>query len=187
MNIGIRKLEIEDLDELPEFDDSFTVDSKLVLSLSAMDQKIEYTVKKIQSYEKNYSEDTYKEHQEDDFDYSEYVDNPDKIMYLAFINQRIIGMVILKRNWNSFAYVEDIKVDKQYRQLGVGRKLMERAKQWAQACNMAGIMLETQNNNVGACRFYESCGFVIGGFDFLVYKGIHEQSDEVAVYWYLPL
>ena len=49
----------------------------------------------------------------------------------------------------------------------------------------AGIMLETQNNNVAACKFYEKCGFVIGGFDFLVYKGLDIENDEVAIYWYL--
>lgn len=50
---------------------------------------------------------------------------------------------------------------------------------------MPGIMLETQNNNVAACKFYEKCGFVIGGFDFLVYTGLDKTSDEVAIYWYL--
>ncbi|MDZ5609626.1 GNAT family N-acetyltransferase [Bacillus pseudomycoides] len=185
MDILIRKLELEDLNEFPEIDDSFTVDSKLVLSLGAKNQRIEYTVREIPSYEKNYSEDIYKEDQEDDLDYSEYVTNPDQIIFLAFMDHQMIGMIILKRNWNSFAYVEDIKVDKQYRQLGVGRKLIKRAKCWAQACKMPGIMLETQSNNVRACKFYESCGFVIGGFDFLVYKGSNEQSDEVAIYWYL--
>ncbi|MFJ8530258.1 GNAT family N-acetyltransferase [Bacillus sp. NPDC094106] len=185
MDIFIRKLEIEDLNAIPEIDDSFTVDSKLVLSLAAMNQRIEYIVKEIQSYEKNYSEGIYNEDQEGDLDYNEYINNPNKIIFLAFMNQRMIGMIILKRNWNSFAYVEDIKVDKQFRQLGVGRKLIEQAKHWAQACEMPGIMLETQSNNVRACKFYESCGFVIGGFDFLVYKGMNEQSDEVAIYWYL--
>ena len=185
MDIIIRKLELEDLNEFPEIDDSFTVDSKLVLSLGAKNQRIEYTAREIPSYEKNYSEDIYKEDQENDLDYSEYVNNPDKINYLAFMNHQIIGMIIVKRNWNGFAYVEDIKVDKQFRQLGVGRKLIERAKDWAQVCEMPGIMLETQSNNVRACKFYENCGFVIGGFDFLVYKGINEQNDEVAIYWYL--
>ncbi|EEM10803.1 MULTISPECIES: GNAT family N-acetyltransferase [Bacillus] len=185
MDIFIRKLEIKDLNKIPEIDDSFTVDSKLVLSLEAKNQRIEYTVREIPSYEKTYSEDIYKEDQENDLDYSEYVNNLDKIIYLAFMNHQIIGMIILKRNWNSFAYVEDIKVDKQFRQRGVGRKLIEQAKHWAQACEMPGIMLETQSNNVRACKFYENCGFVIGGFDFLVYKGIHEQNDEVAIYWYL--
>ncbi|MBC6973148.1 GNAT family N-acetyltransferase [Bacillus sp. Xin] len=185
MDIFIRKLELEDLNEFPEIDDSFTVDSKLVLSLEAMGHQIEYTVQDIPGFEKNYSEDIYKEEQENDLDYSEYVNNPDKIIYLAFINCQMIGMIIVKKNWNGFAYVEDIKVDKQFRQFGVGRKLIERAKYWAQTGKMLGIMLETQNNNVRACKFYESCGFVIGGFDFLVYKGINEQSDEVAIYWYL--
>ncbi|MEN1937947.1 GNAT family N-acetyltransferase [Paenibacillus sp. 102] len=185
MAILIRKLEIKDLNETPEIDDSFTVDSKLVLSLRAMDQRIEYTVQEITSYEKNYSEDRYMEDQEGDLDYREYVNHPDKIIFLAFMNHEMIGIIILKRNWNGFAYVEDIKVDKQFRQLGVGRKLIERAKHWAKSCKMPGIMLETQSNNVRACKFYESCGFVIGGFDFFVYKGMNEQSDEVAIYWYL--
>ncbi|TKI00778.1 GNAT family N-acetyltransferase, partial [Bacillus cereus] len=41
------------------------------------------------------------------------------------------------------------------------------------------------NNNVAACKFYEKCGFVIGGCDFLVYKGLDKTSDEVAIYWYI--
>lgn len=91
----------------------------------------------------------------------------------------------MKKNWNSFAYIEDIKVDKKYRVLGDGRSLINQAKQWAKKGNMPGIMLETKNNNVLACKFYEKCGFVIGGFDFLVYTGLHEKSGEVAIYWYL--
>ncbi|KEK22878.1 GNAT family N-acetyltransferase [Bacillus gaemokensis] len=185
MDILIRKMEVADLNKLPEVDDSFSIDSMLVLSLAKADKRIEYTVKEIPSYEKSYSEDIYNEDQEEDLDYSRYIDNPNQIIFLAFVNDRMVGQIILKRNWNSYAYVEDIKVDKQFRQLGVGRKLIERAKNWAQAGEMPGIMLETQNNNVSACRFYESCGFIIGGFDFLVYKGINEQSDEVAIYWYL--
>ncbi len=34
-------------------------------------------------------------------------------------------------------------------------------------------------------RGYESCGFVIGGFDDLLYKGLHPQTNEAAIYWYL--
>lgn len=35
-----------------------------------------------------------------------------------------------------------------------------------------------------ACLFYESCGFVIGGFDARLYKNIEKISDEIAIYWY---
>lgn len=47
MDIFIRKLEIKDLNKIPEIDDSFTVDSKLVLSLEAKNQRIEYTVREL--------------------------------------------------------------------------------------------------------------------------------------------
>ena len=90
----------------------------------------------------------------------------------------------MKKNWNHYAYIEDITVDKKYRTLGVGKRLVDQAKKWAKKDNMPGIMLETQNNNVAACKFYEKCGFVIGGFDFLVYKGLDKTNDEVAMYWY---
>jgi len=46
-------------------------------------------------------------------------------------------------------------------------------------------MLETQSNNVAACKFYASCGFVIGGVDLHLYQGLHPQSDEIAIFWYL--
>ncbi|MNC51321.1 Acetyltransferase (GNAT) family protein [compost metagenome] len=65
------------------------------------------------------------------------------------------------------------------------RQLMEQAKRWALERELPGVMLETQSINVRACRFYESRGFVIGGFDQYVYKGIPVVSGEAAVYWYL--
>ncbi len=76
-------------------------------------------------------------------------------------------------------------MDKKYRVFGIGRSLIEQAKQWAKKGNIPGILLETQNNNVVACEFYGKCRFVIGSFDFLVYTGLHEKSKEVAIYWYL--
>jgi ribosomal protein S18 acetylase RimI-like enzyme len=46
-------------------------------------------------------------------------------------------------------------------------------------------MLETQNNNLAACRLYESYGFVVGGVDHLLYRAIDPTSHEVAIFWYL--
>lgn len=50
--------------------------------------------------------------------------------------------------------------------------------------NLPGMMLETQNNNLGACRLYERCGYVMGGVDHLRYRGIDPQTREVAIFWY---
>ena len=72
-----------------------------------------------------------------------------------------------------------------FRRQGVGKALIVQARQWAQERNLAGIMLETQNNNVGACMLYERCGFRLGGVDKYLYKGINSETDEVALYWYV--
>ena len=182
MNLVIRELETNDLDNLPEIDDSFIVNTRLILSLSKGNRRIEYTVEDVPSYEKSYLQN---QDDNEELAYNEYINKPNQVIYIALLHNQIIGLIVLKKNWNHYAYIEDITVDKKYRTLGVGKRLIAQAKQWAKEGNMPGIMLETQNNNVAACKFYEKCGFVIGGFDFLVYKGLDIENDEVAIYWYL--
>lgn len=147
-----------------------------------MDQKVSYTIKKIPCYTKSYQDDPTEDISNQD-DWS-YMNNPDQAIFLAFVKNELAGKVVVRRNWNAFASIEDIHVDRSYRRLGVGRRLVEKAKQWVMDQDLAGIMLETQNTNVRACKFYESLGFVIGGFDFCVYKGI-QSTEETAIYWYL--
>ena len=36
---------------------------------------------------------------------------------------------------------------------------------WAKQKDLCGLMLETQNNNLLACRFYIKKGFVLGAVD----------------------
>lgn len=181
MDIAIKAMTGGERDIRMDIDDSFTVDSTLVLSLT--DGKIGYTVKKIPRYEKSYSDEQFAEAGEEDL--PEYIDNPNRIIYLAFAEEQAVGRIVLRRNWNRYAYVEDIAVHRSYRGLGIGRQLIERAKLWAQADGMPGIMLETQSNNVRACQFYERCGFIVGGFDSQLYRGIQQTNDEVAIFWYL--
>ena len=58
------------------------------------------------------------------------------------------------------------------------------AKKWSQEKKLKGIMLETQNTNVGACKFFEKCDFVLGGFDKYLYQGLQKGTEEIALYWY---
>ncbi|MGG0120684.1 streptothricin N-acetyltransferase SatA [Bacillus paranthracis] len=179
MSLLIRELEKNDLDNFPEIDDSFIVNARLILSLSKVNRRIEYTVEDVPRYEK-----IYLQNDNEELTYNEYINKPNQVIYIALLHNQIIGFIVLKKNWNHYAYIEDITVDKKYRTLGVGKRLVDQAKKWVKEGNMPGIMLETQNNNVAACKFYEKCGFVIGGFDFLIYKGLDMTNDEVAMYWY---
>jgi ribosomal protein S18 acetylase RimI-like enzyme len=182
MDVTIKKLTNKDMTLPIVIDDRFIIDS--VLCLKATSNSIQYTVKNISPYEKRYSEES---ESDDQFDLAEYIDNPDQLMYVAIAENEIIGQVIVRKNWNQMAYIEDIKVNRKYRMHGIGRQLLDKVKEWAKHNGMIGIMLETQHNNVGACKFYEQYGFVIGGFDRYIYNGMENCADEIAVFWYLIL
>lgn len=126
-----------------------------------------------------------KSYPNDDSDYSEYIDNPDKIIFLAYSEGTCIGQIMLRKEWNKYAFVEDICVSQGGRGQGVGTALMQKAEQWAKSVGMAGLALETQDNNLWACRFYAKCGFVIGAVNTMLYKNFEKPwSDESAILWY---
>ncbi|MCZ8519603.1 MULTISPECIES: GNAT family N-acetyltransferase [Paenibacillus] len=177
MDIVIRERSAADLSKGMDIRDCFIVDS--ILDVTYKDQCFGYTVREIPAYTKTYGGEAMT-----DDEYSEYIDNPDGIIYLALLQDHVVGEIILKKNWNHYAIVEDIKVDESYRRYGIGRKLIDQAKYWAKAGGMPGLMLETQTNNVRACKFYESCGFAIGGMDLYLYKGAEPHHNETAIFWY---
>lgn len=175
MKIEIRELDQSSLQDVNKVDGSFQVDSRLVLS--AIDGRIQYTVEPVPLYTKTYDFEP--------LDYPSFIDNPDKTIFFAYADGKLAGQIILWVNWNKFAYIEDITVDVHFRRQGIGKLLMSRAVEWAKGKNLPGLMLETQDINVPACRFYERRGFVLGGFDHFLYKAMLPGSDEIALYWYL--
>jgi ribosomal protein S18 acetylase RimI-like enzyme len=125
----------------------------------------------------------HKTYEEDNIDYTEYIDNPDKIVFLAYADGVPAGQIVLRRNWNHFAYIEDIRVSSEFRGRGTGVALLKKAEEWAKKGEMPGIMLETQDVNVPACRLYEKFGFIIGGVDKKLYGGT-KYAHETALFWY---
>ncbi|EVE04043.1 hypothetical protein T758_02794 [Staphylococcus aureus SJOS6001] len=82
------------------------------------------------------------------------------------------------------AYIEDIAVCKDFRGQGIGSALINISIEWAKHKNLHGLMLETQDNNLIACKFYHNCGFKIGSVDTMLYANF-ENNFEKAVFWYL--
>jgi len=181
LELQIRAMQKEDIGRVSDIDGSFVVDSILVLSMT--DQHINYTITPVDPYTKNYNDHDSEE--EEEVDEMAYIDHPDQIMYLAILGEQVVGHITLSRHWNHYAYIDDIRVDKSIRHRGIGSALIEAAKRWALEGGMPGIMLETQNNNVKACQFYEKCGFTLGGFDRYLYQGLNHKHNEIALYWYL--
>ena len=157
---------------------SFTVASRLVLN--AENGKITYTIEDVpHPYIKNYGLRR--------TDYAEYGDADDRMIFLAYVDNKIAGEVRMSTSWNKFALLDDFVVDPNYRRRGVGRSLIRRCVEWAKAKDFHGVHLETQDINVPACQLYASCGFELHGFDTHLYKALAPSTDEIALFWYLMI
>lgn len=109
----------------------------------------------------------------------------DSAIFMAYLDHQPVGHVVVSVHWNGYAHVDELAVVASARRHGVAKALLDVVKFWSHKKNLPGVMLETQNNNLGACRLYESCGYQVGGIDHLRYRGIDPQTNEVAIFWYL--
>ena len=103
---------------------------------------------------------------------------------VAEVDHRVVGLAaITLETWNRRAIVEHFYVALGVRGQGVGRRLMERVVELAQAAAMRCVWLETQTINYGAIQFYERLGFRWCGLDTALYDAAQTASDEIALYF----
>lgn len=178
MTLVFRALGRDDLAEVLTLDGTFTVEAELLPSASA--GEISYEIKPVPAYQKRYADN-----EEDEL--ADFIDAPDKMFLLAHVDGKLAGHISVAVHWSRYAFIDHLAVDARARRHGVGRALIEQAVGWARERRLPGVMLETQNNNVAACKLYESLGFTLGGFDRLLYRGEMPDTREIALFWYLPL
>jgi ribosomal protein S18 acetylase RimI-like enzyme len=173
MEIIIREMDLLESPQTSAFSRKSLVTSRLVLGME--NEKLVYTIVPVEPYEREvHAEDT---------DYG--FDEAGPTIFFAEMDGKIAGRIRMMRWWNQFGYVEDLVVNPEYRGMGIGRRLLEHGIQWAREKGFPGVMLETQDDNVPACTLYQSCGFVLSGFDRNVYKAINPNTRETALFWYL--
>jgi len=154
---------------------TFTVSG---FALAQVGQSVErWEISPVEPYSKNYGIDSQ--------EFCDYRDAADSTVLVAWLEDRAVGHVVLSKHWNGFAHVDELAVDISARRNGVARALLDVAQFWSRKQDLPGIMLETQNNNLAACKLYERCGFVVGGVDHMRYRGIDPQTREAAIFWYL--
>jgi len=106
--------------------------------------------------------------------------------------QRVGGAVVAFRSpevdmlegRDDLAVLWDIRVTPDMRSNGVGTALLRAAESWASANGAASMKVETQNNNVPACRFYSRHGYVLRAANPGAYP---EFPDEIQLLWYKDL
>jgi GNAT superfamily N-acetyltransferase len=86
--------------------------------------------------------------------------------FVALANDKVVGYIGLNKNYSweqdgEHLRVQALVVDYSYRKLGVGKKLMDSAEQFARQNNIGVILLNCGNREErqAAHRFYASIGF----------------------------
>jgi len=101
-------------------------------------------------------------------------------VYVATVNNRPVGYITLRKKIFAVVVVS-VLVAKDYQRQGIGRALIEKAKQYAKSHRFKVLRVDTANFMDYAMKFYLACGFLPCGYvdhDFgLNTKQVHFYMD----------
>jgi len=121
---------------------------------------------------------------EDVEEISERARRDDALVLVAHADGRLVGICDLETTeWNNTGWLWNLLVDVKWRGQGLGRALFERGLAWARQRNLRAIFIETQTNNVPACRFYHHMGCHLVSVHDEYYTNHDIDAGEVAVLW----
>lgn len=111
----------------------------------------------------------------------EWLENP--LLFGAKGEQSsLLGFIeISMESWNKRLRISNLLVFEGNRGLGIGRALMNKAKNYAKEMGARAIVLETQSCNIPALSFYRKNGFEIVGFDCEAYSNEDIARHEVRI------
>lgn len=116
--------------------------------------------------------------------------------YMAFDDEKPIGaMTIAGRTpelnmlsgRDDACILWDIRIIDRYKHQGIGQKLLDMGIQEAKSDGYKQMIIECQNNNVPACKFYHKQGALLSKIDMYAYYHEEACKDEVQFIWYLDL
>ena len=96
------------------------------------------------------------------------------------------GVNMLERR-TDMAVLWDLRVQPEERGKGVGTSLFQSILPWVRPRGIRQLKIETQNINVGACRFYAKMGCQLGLVHRYGYAAVPACAHEIMLCWYLDL
>ena len=81
----------------------------------------------------------------------------------------------------------DIRVADAYKHNGIGQKLFDMGVINAKNDGYQQMIIECQNNNVQACKFYQKQGAVLSKIDMYAYYFDSDAKNEIQFIWYLDI
>jgi GNAT superfamily N-acetyltransferase len=122
----------------------------------------------------------------------EEYDFPDSLYQSHWVDAQAFGVVsesgellacieVCPEDWSNRMLVTELWVSDELRGQGVGKRLMDKAKEVARSQNRRAIILETQSCNTNAIGFYLHQGFELIGFDTCCYTNDDIGRREVRI------
>lgn len=107
-----------------------------------------------------------------------FLANPDNALFLAFVDDIPVGLLIAYRlqrfdALRSGVLLYGIGVEPEFQRRGLGRALIEACKDWARLVGAHEVWVLTEQSNPAAVAFYQSTGGV-------------EESPETRLFVYNP-
>ena len=116
--------------------------------------------------------------------------------YMAFDGDQPIGAVTVAARTDKLHMLAgredacvlwDIRVADGYKHQGIGQRMLDMAIAEAKADGYVQMIIECQNINVPACKFYHKQGAVLSKMDMYAYYDEPDCRSEVQFLWYLDL
>lgn len=107
-----------------------------------------------------------------------FFDDGDEWINIAVADGVIIAFLSIEvhhKKEEEYIYLDDLSVTKQYRNNGIGTKLISNAEAYANEINIHNIYFHVEKTNTSAFRLYERLGYEIyedQGSRYLMFKSI---------------
>ncbi len=187
-DITVRPLTADDIPNLPQIRPTYRSPSILAVERTGDDIEVGWRlVERVlpEPFDKGTLYD-FGPHEQDQI--RERLSRPDDTYQrVAELGGRLVALLEAEIHyWNNTIWLWNLMIDLDYRRQGLGRRLWRRAVDFAREAEVRAIMLETQNTNVAACRFYARMGCHLVGLNEAYYTN-DGAASEVALFWLYPL
>ncbi len=101
----------------------------------------------------------------------------------AFDGEQWVAAAIAEvQEWNATLWIWEFGVLESHRRQGIGLRMMDELAVRARSLALRIMVVETQNTNGPAIRFYRRAGFTFDGIDLTRYTNNDQFGDEIALF-----
>lgn len=113
--------------------------------------------------------------------YQEHWENAEAYGVISDSGDLLACIEVCPEEWSNRLIVTELWVSDELRNKGIGKRLMDKAKEIAQNQKRRAVILETQSCNTNAIGFYLHEGFELIGFDTCCYTNNDIKRREVRM------